>query len=235
MRVGIYKGSQGRITRQVTFAALALAIGLGLLRLSGVLVGWDPIIAALPARVTCTTKAGHLESDAKIKVTGAAGSATVAVQSGEELAKVADAIESRRLTTGVSAKMSDNKLVLDSVLVGKSGTIKLDAPAGLWHTEGLEPDGVAHGRDSLNLGLRFLIPGLLLILGLWVSYRVVNLPALADFLIAVEAEMNKVSWPTRGELFRASTVVLILIFALAFILTACDLFWKELLTLLQIV
>ena len=59
MRVGIYKRSQGRITRQVTFAALALAIALGLLRLSGVLVGWDPIITALPARVTCTTKAGH--------------------------------------------------------------------------------------------------------------------------------------------------------------------------------
>ena len=94
-------------------------------------------------------------------------------------------------------------------------------PAGLWQTEGLEPDGVARGRDSLNLGLRFLIPGLLLILGLWVSYRVVNLPAFADFLIAVEAEMNKVSWPTRAELFRASMVVLILIFALAFILTGC--------------
>ena len=55
-------------------------------------------------------------------------------------------------------------------------------------------------------------------LGLWASYRVVNLPAFADFLIAVEAEMNKVSWPTRPELFRASMVVLILIFALAFIL-----------------
>ena len=52
MRVGIYKGSQGRITRQVTFAALALAIALGLYRLSGVLVGWDPIIVAGPARVT---------------------------------------------------------------------------------------------------------------------------------------------------------------------------------------
>ena len=33
---------------------------------------------------------------------------------------------------------------------------------------------------------------------------VVNLPVFADFLIAVEAEMNKVSWPTRGELFRGS-------------------------------
>ena len=84
MHVGVYKRSQGRITRQVTFAALALAIALGLLRLSGVLVGYDPIIKALPAQVTCTTKAGHIEADAKIKVTGTAGSAVVAVTGGRE-------------------------------------------------------------------------------------------------------------------------------------------------------
>ena len=119
--------------------------------------------------------------------------------------------------------------MLSSVVIGKSGTIKLDAPAGLWQTEGLEPDGIARGRDSLNLGLHFLVPGLLLALGVWASYRAVNLPALADFLIAVEAEMNKVSWPTRGELFRASTVVLILIFSLAIILSGCDYCWAFLL------
>ena len=60
----------------------------------------------------------------------------------------------------------------------------------------------------------------------WVSYRVVNLPSFADFLIAVEAEMNKVSWPTRGELFRASMVVLICIIFLAIILFGYDIFWQ---------
>lgn len=39
-----------------------------------------------------------------------------------------------------------------------------------------------------------LVLGLLLF---WVSYRVVNMPVFADFLIATEAEMNKVSWTTR--------------------------------------
>ena len=52
-------------------------------------------------------------------------------------------------------------------------------------------------------------------------------PAFADFLIAVEAEMNKVSWPTRTELFRASMVVLIVIFALAVVLAGYDMFWKR--------
>ena len=31
-----------------------------------------------------------------------------------------------------------------------------------------------------------------------------NMPRFADFLIAVEAEMNKVSWPSKAELIRSS-------------------------------
>ena len=62
------------------------------------------------------------------------------------------------------------------------------------------------------------------------SYRVVNVPSFADFLIAVEAEMNKVSWPTRTELFRSSMVVLIMMFAFGIFLAGCDIFWKLLLS-----
>ena len=59
----------------------------------------------------------------------------------------------------------------------------------------------------------------------WVSYRLINVPRFADFLIAVEAEMNKVSWPTRGELFRASVVVLVTIVVLAAVLAFFDIAW----------
>ena len=71
----------------------------------------------------------------------------------------------------------------------------------------------------------FGIPGVLVLAGLWVSYRSVNVPIFADFLIAVEAEMNKVSWPTRSELYRSSIVVLVTIFAMATILALYDFFW----------
>lgn len=84
--------------------------------------------------------------------------------------------------------------------------------------------------SSSLAGVYYGVPGLLLLAGLWVAYRVVNVPALADFLIAVEAEMNKVSWPSRAELVRASMVVLITIFALAIVLAAFDLFWRVLFT-----
>ena len=69
--------------------------------------------------------------------------------------------------------------------------------------------------------------GMILIgaVGVWFGYRVVNYSAFADFLIAVEAEMNKVSWPTRGELWRSALVVITVIFVLAFVLYFYDIFW----------
>jgi preprotein translocase subunit SecE len=116
LRVGVYKRSQGRVTRQVTFAALAVAVGLGLYRLSEIWAQYGP----------------H------------------------------------------------------------------------W---------------------RFAVPGVLLIVSLWACFRLVNVPAFADFLISVEAEMNKVSWPSRSELFRASMVVLIVMIAMAIVLSVFDTAW----------
>ena len=70
---------------------------------------------------------------------------------------------------------------------------------------------------------KYFIPLLVSIVGLWASFRIVQMPTFADFLISVEGEMNKVSWPSRGELFRASLVVILVIFFLAFLLYAYDL------------
>ena len=83
--------------------------------------------------------------------------------------------------------------------------------------------------DSIGMkffGLSYYLPGILCLAGWWASYRIVNMPNFADFLIAVEAEINKVSWPTRGELFRASMVVLICIIMLALILYSYDIIWR---------
>jgi len=119
-RVGVYKRSQGRIVRQVTFAALALTLLIGLWRLGRTLQGYGDIFPA-------------------------------------------------------------------------------------W--------------------VCIVLPAVLAVAGLWVAYRAVNLPAFADFLIAVEAEMNKVSWPSRGELFRWSVVVIVVIFAIGLLLAAFDFCW----------
>jgi preprotein translocase subunit SecE len=59
----------------------------------------------------------------------------------------------------------------------------------------------------------------------WIGFRLVSYSVFADFLIAVEAEMNKVSWPGRAELWRASVVVMFVIFAMAAFLFVFDLVW----------
>lgn len=78
-------------------------------------------------------------------------------------------------------------------------------------------------RASLSVAMG--IPFVLTLVCWWIAYRLVNMPRFADFLIAVEAEMNKVSWPTRGELFRSSIVVLVCIIVLAGVLWLYDGFW----------
>jgi preprotein translocase subunit SecE len=128
---GVYKRSQGRIARQVTFATIAVSIGLGVWQLRGVLHASDVF--------------------------------------GNLLAQI----------------------------------------------------GMRNSQQAAALG----VPLLLFVGGLWLGFRVVNWPKFADFLIAVEAEMNKVSWPSRGELGRSTIVVLFTIFFLASVLAFYDLFW----------
>jgi preprotein translocase subunit SecE len=88
------------------------------------------------------------------------------------------------------------------------------------------------GRDttqettSREIVTEYVGPLTVLIVGIWASFRVVQLPSFADFLISVEAEMNKVSWPSWTELIRSSIVVILMIFLLAAILFFYDFAWK---------
>jgi preprotein translocase subunit SecE len=81
----------------------------------------------------------------------------------------------------------------------------------------------ANAAATMSMAVGFVVPAFVLAVGLWIGYRIVNLPTFADFLIAVEAEMNKVSWPSRTELIRASMVVIVLMFGLMIVLFGYDL------------
>lgn len=60
---------------------------------------------------------------------------------------------------------------------------------------------------------------------LWLAYRIVNLPVFADFLIATEAELNKVSWTTRSRLVQDTIVVLVTVVLLTVFLFVVDQAW----------
>jgi preprotein translocase SecE subunit len=86
------------------------------------------------------------------------------------------------------------------------------------------------GGVTLIPDLEFTIPLVLIAATLWFAWRVVNYPQFADFLIATEAEINKVSWTTRRALFRDTIVVLTSLFLLTLFLFVVDVFWGWLLS-----
>ena len=110
-------------------------------------------------------------------------------------------------------------------------TIWIIAGLGCWAMYSSLRGGL-DSTASLIPGLKnsFLIagaPAITFLAGLWFGYRVVNWPRFADFLIAVEAEMNKVTWPSKEELIRASIVVMFTIFFLAMALFMFDVVWQQ--------
>jgi preprotein translocase subunit SecE len=62
------------------------------------------------------------------------------------------------------------------------------------------------------------------VLGVVLAWVLMNKPRNADFLIATDGEMNKVNWTSRKELMGSTRIVIIFLFAIAFILFFIDVF-----------
>jgi preprotein translocase SecE subunit len=93
----------------------------------------------------------------------------------------------------------------------------------------------AYGNTSFDTvtllpSVQFTVPLLLLAVSLWLAWRIVNMPTFADFLIATEAELNKVSWTTQKRLVQDTIVVLTTVFLMAIFLFGMDWTWKVVLS-----
>jgi preprotein translocase subunit SecE len=105
---------------------------------------------------------------------------------------------------------------------------------GLLVLTGLYRLYVTQLEGETTLPVQYGVPiGLGLVLG-WIVYRIIHFPPFADFLIATEAEMNKVSWTTKAELKRATMVVLTTVALLAIYLFVVDRVWVYLLQLIRV-
>jgi preprotein translocase subunit SecE len=87
---------------------------------------------------------------------------------------------------------------------------------------------------SYGKGMRLGVPSLLFVVGVWLSFRVVNYSVFADFLISVQGELGKVSWPDKQELYRSTIVVVVTMFALGGLLLSFDLGWSFFMELIGI-
>ncbi|QJW99636.1 preprotein translocase subunit SecE [Frigoriglobus tundricola] len=119
--------------------------------------------------------------------------------------------------------------ILGILLVGGSGVYSM-------HNHGVLPDrwtlSMPFDLDPITVvrDAKFVIPIVLLLATIWVAFRAVNVPDFAEFLIATEAEMNKVSWSTRKRLFQDTVVVLLTTLIMTVFLLVVDLFWGWLLS-----
>ncbi|MFO1092030.1 MAG: preprotein translocase subunit SecE [Planctomycetaceae bacterium] len=88
--------------------------------------------------------------------------------------------------------------------------------------------------SGLSRNLQMLIPTAIALAGMWFAFRVVNYPPFANFLVSVEAEMDKVSWADWDYLKRAAAVVLCMMVFLGFVLALYDFLWVSLFTAIGI-
>jgi len=70
--------------------------------------------------------------------------------------------------------------------------------------------------------VRLIIAGTITLVGWWIAFRSIHWPVFADFLVSVEAEMVKVSWPSKVEVYSSTLVVLAMFVILAAVIFAWD-------------
>lgn len=109
-----------------------------------------------------------------------------------------------RVTTFVSA-----------IGIGLLGAVALSGKLGAW--------GLA-SKPLIQYGAPAV---LVIVLGLFM-FRAVNKPRSADFLIATEGEMKKVSWSSRKEIIGSTKVVIVTTFILAAVLLGVDMTFRYL-------
>lgn len=87
---------------------------------------------------------------------------------------------------------------------------------------------------AVNIILAWLIPlGILVGIGLFMLW-LVNRPKTADFMIATEGEMKKVSWSSKKEVIGSTKVVIVTTFLLAAILFLVDIVFTHLFRMLGV-
>jgi len=156
------------------------------------------------------------------------------------MAKVKDDVAERKPSNPPKGKPNGGERGAFSRFVANALSTKPYKPKQGWNTRLYTAVGlgliVAFGvwrlHDMLiesSLATRLGIPAVTAAVLGWLVYRIVQYPPFAEFLIATEAEMNKVSWTTKDDLYRSSIVVLAAVGVLAIYLFIVDWFWLFLL------
>jgi preprotein translocase subunit SecE len=132
------------------------------------------------------------------------------------------------LFSGALYKRNQGRLVRRLSAIAFAGTILY----GCWSLSAWienSPQTTSWPRSA-----QMAVPTALALAGIWFAFRVVNYPPFANFLVSVEAEMDKVSWASIDYLKRATAVVLCTMTFLGVVLWMYDFLWFQLFTAIGI-
>jgi len=111
--------------------------------------GAGPIVAEKSAALTYTGSSRYVAADATIELTGDIGSTTISVNTDQTLEDVAEVVNERTITTGVTASVEGNTLTLASSQTGSSADLALVVSSGTFNVSGGNGDGTANGVDAV--------------------------------------------------------------------------------------
>ena len=77
-----------------------------------------------------------------------------------------------------------------------------------------------------NLWVTILVPAGLFAVLAWLVFWLVNKHSFADFMIAAEGEMKKVSWSSREEIAVSTSIVIVVVVLMAVLLGITDLVFR---------
>jgi preprotein translocase subunit SecE len=77
-----------------------------------------------------------------------------------------------------------------------------------------------------SLWVSTMIPAVLFVVLTFLIFRLINRPTIADFMIAGEGEMKKVSWSSRKEIVASTFIVIVVVITMGVLLGAADLFFR---------
>jgi preprotein translocase SecE subunit len=163
----------------------------------------------------------RLQADLKNKVLVGGEAVTAAIDGGPESTYRPGDLIPREVATKVKNALRDGRRDGDN--------------QDLTTTDAVLPET----RKIDQLGL-MLLPGgqlkvvALSLLGFYLVWRLVNVPAFADFLIATDSEMSKVSWPPFKKLWRDTLVVVAGMFLMGGMIMAIDWVWRGVLTSISV-
>ena len=81
---------------------------------------------------------------------------------------------------------------------------------------------------DIGLWVETMVPAGLFVVLAFFAFWLVNKPSLADFLIAAEGEMKKVSWSSRQEIAVSTFIVIVVVISMAVLLGTTDLGFRTL-------